>query len=589
MKRIAAIVRKDFLRVRWYVAVWVALALLELGLGANQLFGHVLPFKSLGDVITTIDIAEYALTFLIAGLVVQTDPVIGTRSFFGTRPISPLRLCVAKFAGVFAIAVVIPLLVYSMWWLALGFTAPDFGWAALEIATYQWFAALPAMMIAAFTDTFTRLVVWSLVLAVALVTGPLVWSGLPILQVTRAQPIAMARVVVQLLALVATVGVVAAVQLWFRRSFTSIALLIAGFTGAWYVGVAWPRPLIVPDETPQPAGEKNPELGRDVTLEFKSAEIDNSYRSATTQWSNARVFCELRGVPTDLSIGTGYSAQWLEWPSGLRTKCGMWFVARSNSHALNLVLGLRETKPDLETEQWWQNFYAEIDAERLAHGFRPMWGTRKQNLARGDLSLRSGISNLIPKLHPTYRLDIGLVLTRPRLVFEAQIRAGSWQAGYGVGLHVISSRRINDPPRGRSGDIRAKTPTNAVMVEAVYGAPALLHDWIVRWNHRGDFEWQFALIDRKMTDSTAAISGTMVQELRAPVKIGLVGIDAIKQEYPEPMLRRGDAWVYGDPDFLDHASLVRLDYDLVARIRRQVVVEHFDPEILPPIHREKAK
>ena len=91
MNQIMTMVGKDGRRIKWWVALFLAVTVVKFGiawwlsLGAARVFQT---WTQVSDVVKWLMVAEVVLTWLIAGALVLEDPLVGAGAAWRTRPIS---------------------------------------------------------------------------------------------------------------------------------------------------------------------------------------------------------------------------------------------------------------------------------------------------------------------------------------------------------------------------------------------------------------------------------------------------------------------------------------------------------------------
>lgn len=176
--------KKDLRRMALPVALWcvfIALATAGWDLLRMHDYGH----RSLAaayDWIGLVDRHAGLLMFvqactgaLLVACFVQEEPLSGTTAHWMTRPISGRRLLRAKLIGAALLFVAFPTAAASLGWLANGFSAREFAWAAIEFAGFQVAIITIALGLAALTTNLGAFIGVGLalasVVAVALVVG----------------------------------------------------------------------------------------------------------------------------------------------------------------------------------------------------------------------------------------------------------------------------------------------------------------------------------------------------------------------------------------------------------------------------------
>ncbi|HUR60506.1 MAG TPA: hypothetical protein VM029_22475, partial [Opitutaceae bacterium] len=215
-----AIVRKDLFRLRWWLLAWAGVLALPILLGFQFLGRN--PFagteRNLGDTLKSLVCLEFFCGYLLVVLLLQEDAIIGTRQFWLTRPITRGRLLRAKALSVFVVLGLLPIAVSLPWWLWCGLSGPTMVLVAGDILVVMVAIALPAALVATLTETFSRALLWSLVLAAAIITAI---GAIPIMGLTGISP---GRIATRLTLALLAVGLeVAAVTLFVfltrRRSW----------------------------------------------------------------------------------------------------------------------------------------------------------------------------------------------------------------------------------------------------------------------------------------------------------------------------------------------------------------------------------
>lgn len=169
------IVRKDFRRMRWPLAAWLMLPLAEWTILTRASGMPIEPPAIQG--MQTMTAFWTGLTcfggLILAAWLVMEDALVGTQAFWQSRPISPVRLLVAKTLGALLMFAVLPVLVMVPVWLAASFPPRDMAWCAVELALKQLMFTVAGVALAAVSESAGQLLVRMIVAAVAvpLLTG----------------------------------------------------------------------------------------------------------------------------------------------------------------------------------------------------------------------------------------------------------------------------------------------------------------------------------------------------------------------------------------------------------------------------------
>lgn len=173
MNLIWHIVKKDCRHLRWLLAGWLAVFALQIGLGVWAELDGAYVFQAISDVVHAVNWLLIDLQLIIAAMlvreIVQTDLLVESRAHWLTLPISGGQLLAAKLAGVILVVWLLPAAVLWPWWLAhhWGLAELLFGTGAL-VALHA-AVTLPALVVAALTDSWTRFATWLFVFVFAVV------------------------------------------------------------------------------------------------------------------------------------------------------------------------------------------------------------------------------------------------------------------------------------------------------------------------------------------------------------------------------------------------------------------------------------
>jgi hypothetical protein len=149
------IVKKDFRRMAWPVAFWLAfIVTTAVWFAAGAPLGPVTQrweadawAATAGWLTLLATIIRLLLGYIVAGAIVLEDPLIGTTGFWQTRPVSNGRLFAAKIAAVFLLGVIAPAVVLVPVWFGAGFNLGAVGTAIATTMFLHFILALAAVMI----------------------------------------------------------------------------------------------------------------------------------------------------------------------------------------------------------------------------------------------------------------------------------------------------------------------------------------------------------------------------------------------------------------------------------------------------------
>lgn len=153
------IIRKDLIRLRWILVLWVVLLIAGLGLPvsqANLSYEEYFPFW-IAAVVLLMGFLPLLAFGLVMGLL-HDDPVAEVDAFWITRPISGGQLLAAKLFGLLLFAV-IPVLVTVPFWLSYDYRWSQIGWAALLTLRNHLFLIALALPVAAISASGSKFVI----------------------------------------------------------------------------------------------------------------------------------------------------------------------------------------------------------------------------------------------------------------------------------------------------------------------------------------------------------------------------------------------------------------------------------------------
>jgi hypothetical protein len=449
MRLLWHIIKKDARRVRWPLALWIAVMAGRYGLGALLLRGRNFDAGGLQRLAADDDWLwrlQIVFAYLLAGWIVQEDLLVDTRVFWLTRPISRLRLLGAKLFGVGLLLCVLPAVVALPWWLACGYGWREVAGAAAE--TVFWHAVLVsvAVALACLTDEMGQFVLYSFTLAlvagtyaIILVAVKLKWSEAWLAPL--ADGVVQTRVWICAVWVLLICGLTVTHQYLTRRTWSSWILLVAGFIAivgpvqfwSWDLS-GWIRakPATVP-------------VINGVSVEYIDAQFMPA--PAETNGDNrARldIVVRLIGVPDRYALSDLRLENDWHWPDGVQyagTSTPGWGLASALAVAGKAwaPLGLRE-------EQQWD--YASRRAFLEYWRSRPKIGvTRGRELPAGswyaDVKLPASLAAKMLRQPPAWQAQVQGDLSQAKVAAILPLRAGA-KGGRGAdGLTILKLERAN--------------------------------------------------------------------------------------------------------------------------------------------------
>jgi hypothetical protein len=410
---------------------------------------------------TGLVILQMVMGYFLVARLVQADTLAGTSAFWRTRPISPRRLLVAKALGAFLLFGLLPLLLLLPWWLYCGFGWREILWTGIETLGWQLLMIAPAFLIASMTDELGRLLLWSLMLLIGLVSwtlllqvvfGSVEWRGRVI---GPGAGVMYTRLWVGALVFVLGAGAVAVHHYLTRHLLRSIVLVV-GWLGLICVAgrvITWNWSgsiATLAERKAEPIA--NPAERVLIKWESASGNMVRSIRKGVVSTEEARLQVLLRasGIPDDLRLDVQSAQQVWAWPGGTTLSRDGFFgneyqsysyADRDNPRAE--VMRFRYSLPtpveDEETRQALAVTQQKMDERARARGVnisRPLSLPEDQE---GLLFAQTRVPNsLFAKMKaepPAYEANLRCVLYRPEVTVEVPVADASDANGQGEGLH----------------------------------------------------------------------------------------------------------------------------------------------------------
>lgn len=260
MTLLGHLVRADVRRFRLLLAAWIAIVVLDAAVtgvqplvAADQRLSWTIALLA-----TVLFLARWLGMAMIAALVVQADPLVGSNAFWMTRPIPPRTLLASKllllWTALIAVQVIAQATLMALCHLAL----PVIGLAALQATVWLTLWLVLAMVPAAMTRTPARFAaaVAAVVLALALLINVLIALSMrgtdgPTMVTVTARGLTNPWLGVVLVLLLTAAGVSTLAVQYRRRSVRAAAgTLAAAIAVTWAIMIVWPwaaRPLPAPE------------------------------------------------------------------------------------------------------------------------------------------------------------------------------------------------------------------------------------------------------------------------------------------------------------------------------------------------------
>jgi hypothetical protein len=239
------IAKKDLRRMALPVGVWLALILVP-----TIAFCVVSPAVE-GNATSSIDTwsrvswiwvrllegVQVFLAYLLAGTLVLEDPLVGTTSFWTTRPIGNARLLGAKIIAAFLLFVVAPIVLLTPVWLASGFALNDLVHAAESLTERFGITLLLALMTASLARNLAQFLSFSiLIVGLFFITGRI---ALPYWRATPALVFASHEWIVAA-AMLPAIALITMHQFLSRRAARTWVIMACVLVGGIIIHLAWP-------------------------------------------------------------------------------------------------------------------------------------------------------------------------------------------------------------------------------------------------------------------------------------------------------------------------------------------------------------
>jgi hypothetical protein len=423
------IVRKDIVRMRVWIACWVALLLVPIVIGAMFIGKNPLadPTWTLPDKIFIITLVEVLVGYFLTILVIQEDSIVGTRQFWLTRPISRGRLLCAKAISAFVIVGLVPIAVSLPWWLWCSLGVTQMAGAAAETLLILVIAMLPAAVVAVLTDSFARALLWTVALVTVVIFGAFfftVTTGTTV-QNEHEMPLIVTRSAVAIIAVAAEMAAIVIVQFLVRRRGWWLgaagALMAITLIGATQWRWSW--------ISGEPV-EHHAERASGVTVKFNRAlagpVVGNKYRPDGVPVQRVESQWVVSGIARERSIVGAAAKQRWTWPSGTTVGRFEQFHSFSGDGS---VLGLQvATDPETERSkgEWLQRRTKRQFAPGEFHVETAAW-------------LPPSVVARMATEPPKFEARMWWQAVHPELQLEIPLAPGRWIArnGHGIGIERV--------------------------------------------------------------------------------------------------------------------------------------------------------
>lgn len=240
MNTLIHLCKKDFAYAKpWLIGTWLALLVGALLPWLSPAGDNALPFMMIGK------FAPALLIFLTTAKLVQADPLVGTNSFMGTRPVTRTRLMGGKLLMI-ALFLILPALILALLSAAcmrLRLSATDYMLLSIEKTLFFMIAAAWALVVSVFTRRVGAMALLSIAVGVlgvwlvsSLYSRPMSYK--PTLEVSHLQ--ASQWLVARMFLIVAALGITVSWALRCRVWITvAVFVMSAGFLASIHKAWRW--------------------------------------------------------------------------------------------------------------------------------------------------------------------------------------------------------------------------------------------------------------------------------------------------------------------------------------------------------------
>ena len=575
MKLIWHIVKKDLVRMRLPLALWVLLMVAKIGLGVALRAGDGVDFTWFGRIELYVNLCTWLdalMIYILVAVLIHGDALVGTQAGWKTRPISGARLLGAKLLGTLLIFGMLPVLISVPWWLMCGFGAHEIGEAMLESFVWQALFVLPSLALAVLSENFARY--FTLTLAVIFVVAVACLFQVAYLSHWTHQSLAVqeARVWVVLALIVAGIIGVVVHQFLTLRTWRSSGLGLASLVLAMTAANAWPWDFVTYSRA------TDPKLASGVTMSLTDALITRETGDADKRPSHLSVQLEAQGVPAGRVLNAyatrlawhGADGAWLGtsgWASGGSFGPGLHIPVHQ-------ALQLSPEREDEETQRW----RAELRARFPSRFSTPSLPKEGEIFFSTHLTIKSELVNQLPNKPKEGILITDLELARPLPLLELPLRAGPRRTREARSVRVVQVEP--NKAKGREGDrvasIVETQPANAVMY------------WGLLFGYDRTFDLGSGAGYWEVNRSQGTLDW-LVNMGRGPfIWVEGVQITWSRLQIPAPRGIRGGKWVVLRPDWTDATTLALVGFTDSVQFNRTVKVEQLREPSKPKTEPEET-
>jgi len=345
------IIRKDFVRLRLALGLWMALMVGRflvcdriLRVENSDLHALQVTLGTLGAMHNVLAGLQLFLGCLLVAALIHEDTVVGENAWWVTRPISGARLLGAKLAGLVLFFGVLPQVVSLPWWLYSGFDDRAIAGAMVQLAYTQAGLSLLVLVVAVLTANAARFLAMVLLLVFAWTCCFITFlAHSPDVPLGVTQTRALAGVVLALV----VIALVVVHQFLTRRRGRSWVMFSAGFILMLLLANFWPWDWL---RWAVWRGSEPPALAQ-VTV-APTGEVAFTKVGSNLDPSLVRMDLELRyaNLPADYELSTGRITGTVVWPDGMKRTGAGWIQSYPTSTAWR-IMGLK-APAGVTPEKW---------------------------------------------------------------------------------------------------------------------------------------------------------------------------------------------------------------------------------------------
>lgn len=569
MNLIWHITKKDLRRLTGPLVGLVLVEVIKVLIGLALRSGDGVDFVWFGRMELYLNLArgaEALVNFILVGLLVHEDALVGMQVFWRTRPISNGLLLRSKLLTGALIFGVLPILIALPWWLVCGMGPASMAGAAFEMLAWSAVVVVPASALALMSDNLGRYIsttvigyalgTFSLLMAIAYLPSPetINWA------------VMQSRSFISLVLIL--VGWLAIIAWQFRRRsllvpYAILTILVIIIPQVMW---AWPKDIFAAS---RPHRNDSSAETRDIVVTAGPATVDYTEGTATTVDLTLRA----NQLPRDrVFTASGADLTW-QTRGGQRYASGFSNGYGGNYDVIRAMLGVATIPPDGETARWVEEKRLER-MKKHPESYHAMPPPLAPEEARKVVHLRfilGGTAKFEPpavKYSPELRMDV--VYARPQKLGELPIQPSDWLKIDGLNVRITQVHKKIHPAASNFA-ATAYEETNFHFVATDPDGESIAPLW--RLFHLGApkvLPTNCWLISPEL--GTAYNSGS-IGAYNPGVRIDGVQVVWRTANIAEPRVVRNGIWTGYLPDWDKKFRMVFVSYTVEGEFRRTVKLE----------------